>query len=116
MELTNYIHAAPEMVLLGMICVVLLADLFVSDEKRVITFWLAMASLAVTLATLFMTAPDGRTLVFTNSYVSDPLSQVLKIAAVGFVAVVFLYSRDYLKDNDIHKASSTRWACSACSA
>ena len=103
MELTNYIYAAPEMVLLGMICVVLLADLFVSDENRVITFWLAIASLAVTLVTLFMTAPDGRMLVFTNSYVADPLSQVLKTAAVGFVAVVFLYSRDYLKDNDIHK-------------
>ncbi|MEM8683068.1 MAG: NADH-quinone oxidoreductase subunit NuoN [Pseudomonadota bacterium] len=103
MELTNYIYAAPEMVLLGLICVVLLADLFVDDERRIVTFWLAMASLAVTLGTLFATAPDARMLVFSGSYVADPMSQVMKIAATVFVAVVFLYSRDYLKANDIHK-------------
>ena len=40
------------MTLLGLICIVLLADLFVADEKRVITFWL-------TIVALFITGMDG---------------------------------------------------------
>jgi NADH-quinone oxidoreductase subunit N len=103
MDMTTYISAAPEMTLLGLICVVLIADLFVDNEHRVATFWMAIVSLGVTLWTLLATVPDGRVLVFDNAYVSDSLSQVLKVTAVGFVAVAFLYSRDYLRANDLHK-------------
>lgn len=91
------------MTLLGLTCVVLLADLFVDDEQRVITFWLSIAALLVTAASLVLTAPETRTVIFDGSYVSDPLSQVLKLAAVGVVAVGFLYSRDYLQQNNLFK-------------
>jgi NADH-quinone oxidoreductase subunit N len=81
----------------------LIADLFVDDERRHITFWLAIASLALTIWTLVATAPDARVLTFSGSYVQDPLSQVMKIAAIGFVAVSFVYARDYLAANKLHK-------------
>lgn len=103
MNLANYLSAAPEMVLLGLLCVVLVTDLFVNDEHRNITFWLSMASLAITLWVLLATAPDARTVVFSGAYVSDAMSQAMKIAVVGFVAVAFLYARDYLRANDLHK-------------
>ena len=35
MDVMNFITAAPEMTLLGMICVVLIADLFVDDGRRI---------------------------------------------------------------------------------
>jgi len=103
MNLADYLSAAPEMTLLGLICVVLIADLFVDDEHRVLTFWLSMVVLAITAWVVLATAPDGRIVVFDGSYVSDPLSQILKISAVGFVAVAFMYARDYLLANDLHK-------------
>ena len=103
MDLANYISAAPEMVLLGLLCVVLIADLFIDDEHRNVTYWLSMASLAVTLWALLTTAPIERTVLFSGAYVSDPLSQAMKIAVVGFVAIAFLYARDYLRANDLHK-------------
>jgi NADH-quinone oxidoreductase subunit N len=103
MNLTDYISAAPEMTLLGLICVVLIADLFFDDSRRVWTFWLSIVSLAITMWTLLFTAPDQRVVVFSGAYVSDPLSQVLKITAVGFVALAFFYARDYLRANDLHK-------------
>jgi len=103
MNLTDYISAAPEMTLLGLICAVLIADLFVDDEHRVMTFWMSIVALAITGWTLFATAPTGRVIVFDGSYVSDSLSQVLKIGVVGFVAIAFLYARDYLRANDLHK-------------
>ncbi|MCH8307062.1 MAG: NADH-quinone oxidoreductase subunit NuoN [Proteobacteria bacterium] len=103
MNFTDLLPAAPEMTLLGLICVVLLADLFVEDEKRVITFWLTIAALFITGASLVLTAQETRTVLFDGSYVSDPLSHVLKLAAVGVVAIGFMYARDYLHQNKLFK-------------
>jgi NADH-quinone oxidoreductase subunit N len=103
MNLMDYMAAAPEMTLLGLICVVMIADLFIENENRIITFWLSMASLLVTGVVLYATAPEARTVVFYGAYVSDPLSQVLKLGAVALVGVSFLYARDYLRANDLHK-------------
>jgi NADH-quinone oxidoreductase subunit N len=99
----DLVSAAPEMTLLGLICVVLVADLFIDDEHRVYTFWLSMLSLAVIAVVLVATAPDSRIELFYGSYVSDPLSQVLKLGTVLFVAVAFFYARDYLRANDLQK-------------
>jgi NADH-quinone oxidoreductase subunit N len=98
-----YWVAAPEIVLLALICVVLIVDLFVEDDRRVITYWLAIVSLAITLLAILGTNPGATELTFNGSYVSDPLSHVLKLAVTGFVGIVFLYSRDYLQANDLHK-------------
>jgi NADH-quinone oxidoreductase subunit N len=95
--------ATPEITLLILICVVLIADLFVKGESRSTTFWLTIASLAVTAWSVLASAPDGRTVLFDGSYVSDALSQVLKLGAIGIVAVGFLYARDYLRQNDLMK-------------
>ena len=57
MNLMDYLSAAPEMTLLGLICVVLIADLFVDNEHRVLTFWMSMAALAITAWVVLATAP-----------------------------------------------------------
>ena len=103
MNYMDLIAAAPEMTLLGLICVVLIADLFVDNENRIVTFWLSIASLAITALVLYSTAPVARTVIFDGSYVSDALSQVLKLGSVLFVAAAFFYARDYLRANDLHK-------------
>jgi NADH-quinone oxidoreductase subunit N len=95
--------AAPEITLLIMICVVLIADLFVTDENRAVTYWLSLAALALTGWSLMISAPDLRTVIFDGSYVRDALSQALKLAAVGIVAVGFVYARDYLQQNKLMK-------------
>ena len=103
MTLLDSLVAAPEMTLLGLLCVVLVADLFIDDENRALTFWFSMLALAGTLAALYWNMPAVRTVIFSGSYVSDSLSQILKISAVLFVAITFLYSRDYLRANDLKK-------------
>ena len=101
MSLSELMPAAPEITLLSLICVVLIADLFVSDERRVVTFWLSIMALAATAASIVLTNPATPTLLFDGSYISDGLSQVLKLACILMVAVGFLYSRDYLKQNGL---------------
>ena len=103
MDYMDYITAAPEIALLGLICIVLLADLFIDNDNRVRTFWLAILSLAGMVFVLDWSEPAARSVAFSGSYVSDSFSQILKIAATLFVALTFAYSRDYLRANDIHK-------------
>ena len=55
------------------------------------------------LVVLNVSAPVVRTVIFSGSYVSDPLSHILKITAVIFVGITFLYSRDYLRANEMHR-------------
>jgi len=103
MNLGEYITALPEISLLGLLCFVLVADLFVDDEHRNVTFWISIGSLGLTLWALLATAPDARTVILNGAYVSDPMSQAMKIAVVATVAIAFLYARDYLRANDLHK-------------
>ena len=103
MTLTDYIAAAPEIILLGLICAVMIADLFVEDEEGRTTFWLTMASLAVVAIALYMTTPGEPVVAFYGAYVSDAFSQILKLATVLFVAISFLYARDYLIANGLNK-------------
>ena len=65
----DYIAAAPEMTLLGLICVVMIADLFVDDEDRAVDVLAEHARLWSYGVVLFATAP-GTTVVFSRRYVA----------------------------------------------
>ena len=103
MTMMDFITGAPEITLLSLICVVLIADLFVDKEHRAVTFWMAIAALLATGWAIIATAPVGRIVIYHGSYVSDSLSQILKLSVTGFVALSFWYARDYLRANDLHK-------------
>ena len=103
MTISDFLPAAPEITLLCSICAVLLIDLFVSDEKRVATFWLSMVALLINIWVIVASAPVDATTIFDGSYVYDPLALVLKIAATGIVGVGFFYARDYLQQNGLLK-------------
>ena len=103
MNLTDFMWAAPEMVLLGLLCVVLITDLFISDDRRRITYWLSLVTIAITVYTIGATNPGAGAVIFDGSYISDSLSQVLKVGVALFVGITFIYSRDYLAANGLHK-------------
>ena len=103
MNLMNYIIAAPEIIILILICFILIADLYIDDENRIITFWISIISLIILGLVIIATSHDGRILTFSDSYISDQLSKFLKLSAVFFVGITFFYARDYLRVNEIHK-------------
>jgi NADH-quinone oxidoreductase subunit N len=94
--------AAPEMFLVVAICALLLVDVFVGASRRRLTGTLTLVALVLTAA---VTASYGRvaqpTILFDGMYVADELAYVLKLAAILFVAVGLLYSRDYLEERGI---------------
>jgi NADH-quinone oxidoreductase subunit N len=97
MTLSEFIPVLPEIVLLGAICVVLLVDLFVSDERRGTTYFLAQMALVATILTALLVQPDGARIVFGGAFIADPMSLLLKLAVLVLTLVVFVYSRPYLE-------------------
>jgi len=99
----NLIPALPEIVMLAMICLVLVVDLFLSQEKRWISLLLSVLTLVLTAVVLIAVAPADSISSFGGSFILDQLAVTLKIAVFVVVILVFIYSRDYLVDHDIYK-------------
>ena len=99
----NLLLALPEIVMLAMICLVLVVDLFLPQEKRGFTLLLSVATLVLTIIAIVAVAPSDSISSFGGSFVLDQMAVVLKIATCGISILVFIYSRDYLIDHDIYK-------------
>ncbi|MCP4387307.1 MAG: NADH-quinone oxidoreductase subunit N, partial [Gammaproteobacteria bacterium] len=95
--------ALPEMVMLAMTCLVLVVDLFLPQEKRGFTLLLSVATLALAITAVILVAPPSAVSSFGGSFILDQLAVVLKIATCAVTILVFVYSRDYLIDNEIYK-------------
>ena len=102
-ELPQFLPAVPEMFLLGMICFVLIVDVCISDTHRLITYWLSLASVVGTAWLTIAVAQQGSLLTFSGMFVNDAMGNVLKLCTDLVVAVVFIYSRDYLRDRGLFK-------------
>ncbi|MEI8035393.1 MAG: NADH-quinone oxidoreductase subunit NuoN [Betaproteobacteria bacterium] len=92
--------AFPEIFLLAMTCVILVADLFISDENRGTTYFLTQLALA---GSAFLTWFISHHLnagdpirTFGGMFVSDMMSNVLKMTTYLGVMAVLVYSRSYL--------------------
>ncbi|MBF0469971.1 MAG: NADH:ubiquinone oxidoreductase subunit N, partial [Gammaproteobacteria bacterium] len=95
--LPDFTPAIPEIFMLVMISVVLIVDLFVSDERRIITYLLAQATLVVTAVLTLGLIGTETQITFNGSFVLDPLAAVSKLVIYGVVLVAFAYSRHYLR-------------------
>jgi len=92
---------APELCLLGMSCIVLLADLFLPKDYRQFTYLLAQLALLMTAALVVSTDMQVIQLAFDGQIIVDPLAILLKffILLTGFF--VFLYSNNYIAERNI---------------
>ncbi|MFI4920524.1 MAG: NADH-quinone oxidoreductase subunit NuoN [Gammaproteobacteria bacterium] len=102
-EFPQFLPAVPEMFLLGMICFILVVDVCISDAHRLVTYWLSLASVAGTAWLTVAVAQQGSLLTFSGMFVNDAMGNVLKLFTYLVVAVVFIYSRDYLRDRGLFK-------------
>ena len=96
-------YATPEIFLALAACAILMLDLMLTDSRRTWTGVLAVVSLLVT-AVLSAIQPMGqRVTALGGLFELDRMAQVLKVVTLLSVAVVFVYSTDYLKRRAILK-------------
>ena len=99
----DFLPAAAEIAVVSMACLILVIDVFLSDRRRWITYRLCMFTLALAAWLTAFVVPAERVITFSGTFVSDPLARILKLFSYGVVAVVFLYSKAYLRDRGLFK-------------
>lgn len=105
--MTSYLSllapAAPEIVLLALVSIVLVADLFIDDSRRMTTYFLSQLALLITLLVLVVAPHGGPVYTFHNMYVDDTLGRTLKVLVLVAVSLVFAYSKTYAEQRDMLK-------------
>jgi NADH-quinone oxidoreductase subunit N len=94
--ITPLLPAYPEILLLGMICVIMVADLFVSDDNRFLTYALTQLTLVGCFLTTLLTAGIEPVTTFSGMFVDDLMADVLKLMLYFGVATLLVYSRPYI--------------------
>ena len=94
--MTNLIPVAAEIFLLVMTCVILIADLLIKQSGRVVTYYLVLLTLLGCWLITAGTHESGVAYAFHNMFVDDLLSDVLKLLTYLAVAMMLVYSRQYL--------------------
>src|SRR4030067_905832 len=97
----NILPAAPEIFVFSMACVILVADLFLTERRRVASYWLTQLTLVGAALITLQGLAAARAFAFHNMFVRDALADVLKLATYVITAFVFAYSRDYLRVRDL---------------
>ena len=94
----DFLPAAPEIFLAVMAMAILMIDLLVKDSRRTVTFALSVLTLLGCAAIQLMTSSGEITYTFSNMFVDDLMSDLLKLFLYMTVIVVLFYSRGYIND------------------
>ncbi|MDT8450186.1 MAG: NADH-quinone oxidoreductase subunit NuoN [Wenzhouxiangellaceae bacterium] len=97
--------ALPEIFVAAMACVVLVADLFVTEERRGLTHTLALLTLLFAgIITLRMMMPAGESmLAFSDTFVRDRFGDIIKLFAYLVLIAVFVYAKFFLRAAGLFK-------------
>ncbi|WP_297450465.1 NADH-quinone oxidoreductase subunit NuoN [Ferrovum sp.] len=99
----NLVPAYPEIFLLVALSALLIADLFISDSKRFLTYAYAQLALVGTAGFLLIGSLGQVVTTFNGSFVDDPMARTLKMISVLTVSFVLAYSRDYIQSRGLFK-------------
>ncbi|HEY7744322.1 MAG TPA: NADH-quinone oxidoreductase subunit NuoN [Burkholderiales bacterium] len=88
--------AYPELFLLAMACVILIADLFISDARRAVSYGLTHAALLGCFLITYLTSAVEPVTTFSDMFVDDLMGDVLKLLTYLAAMVMLVYARPYL--------------------
>jgi NADH-quinone oxidoreductase subunit N len=97
------VYAGPEIFLALAACAILMLDLLLNESQRRWTGVWAVAALLITAGLVAQQPVSGRIVALGGLFELDRMAQVLKVVTLLTVAVVFVYSTDYLQRRAILK-------------
>lgn len=100
----NWPAVSPQIFLLAAACGVALVDLWVSDPRRRLTYWLTQATLAI-VALIYLYQYDQGLSVYAmqRMVVADPMGNLLAFFAAVAVMISLAYARPYAASRDLLK-------------
>ena len=99
----NFAPLVTEIFLLCMACIVLIVDVFLSDERRVVSYVLSQLTLLVAALISWGMLGNDTQVVLHGTFVSDPMAALLKTCILLVTVGVFVYSRSYLVERNIFR-------------
>lgn len=99
----DYIALAPELILVGAICAVLIVDLVLQPHQRWLAMPVSFAGVTVTLGAVLNLAGGPVRVTLGEMFVVDSFAVVFKVVFCLAALLVFIISHDYLKGDDIHQ-------------
>ncbi|OIQ92801.1 NADH-quinone oxidoreductase subunit N [mine drainage metagenome] len=93
----DLITALPEIIILSMAMIVLIADLFLTKCSRIAIYGLSQFALLAAAYVTVTTHTTSVTYAFTGNFVDDPMADVLKLMMFLGTSLIFVYSRQYLQ-------------------
>jgi NADH-quinone oxidoreductase subunit N len=100
----NVTALAPLTLLLLLACVVAMVDLFVTDPRRRLTYWLTQLSLAIVAALSLCYFDNGFTIyAMQRMIVADPMGHLLGFFATIATMVALAYARPYAGPRELLK-------------
>ena len=100
---SDFVHVLPEVLLLGLACVVLLVDVYIGDAYRLFTYQLSQLALVIVAVAVIAVHPDAAVTVLGGHYTADGLASLLKVFILLTSFVVFVYAREYLQARNLFK-------------
>src|ERR1700680_4309432 len=100
---TGLVYACPEIFLGLAACAILMLDLLLNDAQRHWTGVLAVISVIITAILVCAQPLSVKLVALGGLFELDRMAQVLKVVTLLTVAVVFVYSTDYLQRRAILK-------------
>jgi NADH-quinone oxidoreductase subunit N len=99
----DLLTALPEITVLCMAMLILIADLFLERKDRVLIYILAQITLLV--ASYFVIAGHVNSVgfAFSEMFVNDPLSQILKLMTLLGALIMLVYTRQYMLLRNLFK-------------
>ncbi|GMU42321.1 MAG: NADH-quinone oxidoreductase subunit NuoN [Xanthomonadales bacterium PRO6] len=102
---TDLLPMLPELFLLGMVNLILIAGLFIDERRRGLVHFIATLTLAfAAILTLRDFDIDGRVAVAGGMFIRDGAGDVLKLFVYLTMGIVFVYAKFYLRTHKLFVA------------
>jgi NADH-quinone oxidoreductase subunit N len=98
--------AAPEMVVGGAACLILVVDLLLPESRRPTSYWLTQLTLLAAVLLTWLSPDETPVHALSGMFVSDKLADVLKIFAYLSAALTLFYSRTYLEARGLFRGET----------
>ena len=101
---TDLMTVLPELVVLAMAMLVLLADFCISSKNRILVYALTQLTLLLAAFAVVKTHVPSVSYAFTSMWVDDALGDVLKLMTLFGTFIMLVYTRQYIQFRGMYRS------------
>ena len=107
-DLSELSYLLPEILVLVMTCVILIADLYISAQRRGLIHLLSLATLIFAAIATLRLHQNGEAIetirLLNGTFVRDQMGDALKLFLYLIMGAVFIYAKGYLRARELFKS------------